>query len=118
MSYQNHLRLVFAGDFQSDVSTINNDVRHFDNATFEQRFQDFQSQTAWNGWWNPIGSGAFRLINCKIKSVGVNGEITDDPAVGLFIDGSNNRVGGKMVDLTTNANGFWNLGTNHPVNQW
>ena len=96
MSYLNNLRLVFAGDFQADVSTVNNDVRHYDNATFEKRFQEFQEGNILNGWWNPIGSGAFRLINCKVQSA-VNEE--KDPAVGLFIDGSNNRVGAKMVDL-------------------
>ena len=112
MSYLNSLRLVFAGDFQADVSTVNNDVRHYDNATFEKRFQEFQTQTAYNGWWNPIGSAAFRLINCKVQSVAVNDEKMQDSAVGLFIDGSNNRVGGKMVDLDPQfqmASEIWGL---------
>ncbi|MBG1272048.1 hypothetical protein [Nostoc sp. WHI] len=112
MSYQNSLRLVFAGDFQSDVSTVNNDVRHYDNATFEQRFQDFQMGEVLNGWWNPIGSGAFRLINCKVKSLFIDSEIIEDSAVNLAIDGSNNRVGGKMVDLDPQmqmVSGIWGL---------
>lgn len=112
MSYQNNLRLVFAGDFQSDVSTVNNDVRHYDNATFEQRFQDFQMGKVFNGWWNPTGSGAFRLINCRVKSVVIDGEMSEDSVVNLVIDGSNNRVGGKMVDLDPQlqmASAIWGL---------
>jgi hypothetical protein len=112
MSYLNNLRLVFAGDFQSDVSTVNNDVRHYDNATFEKRFQEFQMGQDFNGWWNPIGSAAFRLINCTIKSAVINDEQMEDSAVGLFIGGSNNRVGGKMVDLDPQfqmASGIWGL---------
>lgn len=105
MSYLNNLRLTFAGDFQSDVSTVNNDVRNYDNATFEPRFQDPQvnlpeGKVIMNGWWNPTGSGAFRLLNCKVKSVVRSCKTQmNDPALGLFISGSDNRVGGKMVDL-------------------
>lgn len=112
MSYLNSLRLVFAGDFQSDVSTVNNDVRHFDNATFKKRFQEFQTRDAMNGWWNPIGSSAFRLINCKVKSVLVDNEEIQDSALGLYIGGSNNRAGGKMVDLDPQfqmGSGIWGL---------
>ncbi|GAB1539867.1 hypothetical protein NUACC21_25350 [Scytonema sp. NUACC21] len=112
MSYLNNLRLVFAGDFQADVSTVNNDVRHFDNATFEKRFQELQTPDAANGGWNPMGSGAYRLINCKVQSVAVNDEKVEDSAVGLFIDGSNNRVGGKIVDLDPQfqlASAIWGL---------
>ena len=43
MSYLNNVRLIFSGTFQADISTVNNDVRHFDNGTFEPRFQDLQS---------------------------------------------------------------------------
>ncbi|BAZ49110.1 hypothetical protein NIES4103_17210 [Nostoc sp. NIES-4103] len=117
MSYLDNLRLTFAGDFQADVSTVNNDVRHFDNATFEDRFQNFQQGNVANGWWNPIGSGAYRLINCKVQSVHYQDgsgttDATVDPAVGLFIDGSNDRVGGKLVDLDPQwqlASQIWGL---------
>lgn len=117
MSYLNNLRLTFSGDFQADVSTVNNDVRHYDNATFKARFQDFQTQQNANGWWNPIGSGAFRLINCRVQSVAYqDGTTTDNPsvdsAVGLFISGSNDRVGAKIVDLDPQwqlASQLWGL---------
>jgi large subunit ribosomal protein L33 len=36
---------VFSGTFQADISTVNNDVRHFDNTNFEPRFQDLQNAT-------------------------------------------------------------------------
>lgn len=114
MSYLNNLRLVFSGKFQADVSTVNNDVRHFDNATFEDRFQYFQDNVTKNGWWNPTGSGAFRLIDCKVQSVYYQDgtRSTTDPIVGLYINGSNNRVGGKIVDLDPQwqqASELWGL---------
>ena len=43
MSYLDNIRLVFTGKFQADVSTVNNDVRHFDNATFDPGFQKFMA---------------------------------------------------------------------------
>lgn len=112
MSYLNNLRLVFSGDFQADVSTVNNDVRLYDNSTFEPRFQELlepapsgsEYDYQYNGYWNPVGSGAFRLINCNVQSVYYQDgtSTTDnsvDSTVGLAISGSNNRVGGKLVDL-------------------
>lgn len=38
MSYLNRLRLAFTGSFQADVSTVNNDVRHYDNASFQPAY--------------------------------------------------------------------------------
>jgi hypothetical protein len=33
-----------------------------------------------NGWWNPTGSGAFRLIDCRVTDVWYeDGSFTDDP---------------------------------------
>ena len=75
MSYLNSLRLVFSGDFQADVSTVNNDVRHYNNANFQPRFQELfenyngSQKTVYNGYFNPEGSGAFRLVNCKVQGV-------------------------------------------------
>lgn len=106
MSYLNRLRLVFSGTFQADVSTVNNEVRHYDNATFEPRFQELQDDTTGveNGWWNPEGSGAFRLIDCRVTAVYYeDGTMTDnpqtDPVVGKLIGGSDDRVAGKLVDI-------------------
>jgi len=93
--------MVFSGKFQSDVSTVNNDVRHFDSAKFQPEYQEYGME---GGWWNPCGSGAFRLIDCKVTQVGYkNGTTTSDPTkepvIGMLIGGSNQRVSGKMVDL-------------------
>ncbi len=41
----NRIRLAFEGTFQADVSTVNNDVRHYDNATFQASYQEFQNDT-------------------------------------------------------------------------
>jgi hypothetical protein len=101
MSYLDPVRLVFYGDFQADVSTVNNDVRHYDDATFEPRFQQLTHAPDQNGWWRPTGSNAFRLINCRVESVHHDGpeQPGNDPAVGALIGGSAERVSGKLVDL-------------------
>ena len=69
MSFLHPVRLAFAGTFQADVSTVNNDVRHYGNATFEPSYQELQAKDDANGWWNPTGSGAFRLIDCQVTGV-------------------------------------------------
>ena len=121
MSYLNNVRLIFSGTFQADISTVNNDVRHFDNATFEPRFQDLQSNAnphgPLNGWFNPTGSGAFRLIDCRVSSVcykdGTSqSDPAKDPVIGMLIGGSNTRVSGKLVDLDPQwqmASQIWGL---------
>ena len=121
MSYLNNVRLIFSGTFQADISTVNNDVRHFDNATFEPRFQDLQSNASrhgpLNGWFNPTGSGAFRLIDCRVSSVcykdGTSqSDPAKDPVIGMLIGGSNTRVSGKLVDLDPQwqmASQIWGL---------
>jgi hypothetical protein len=102
MSFLHNLRLVFNGRFQADVSTVNNDVRHYDNSTFDPSFQEFQSAGgALNGWWNPSGSGAFRLLGCRVVAVhyvdGTSG--AGDPILGLSIAGGEDRTSGKLVDI-------------------
>ena len=83
MSYLNATRLVFHGTFQADVSTVNNDVRHYDNASWEARFQDFPKPDGTeDGWFNPIGSGAFRLIGCRVSSVHYKDGTSATSAVG------------------------------------
>lgn len=116
MSYLQYPRLAFSGLFQSDVSTVNNDPRHFDNATFEQRFQEPRYQppvqedaggaqvSINNGWWNPWGTGIFGLKNCVVQSaLGPDGQEIlssgEDAAVGLLVGNANDQPSGKMVDL-------------------
>ncbi|WP_434624937.1 hypothetical protein [Azospirillum sp. B2RO_4] len=109
MSFLNPVRLVFSGTFQADVSTVNNDVRHYDSESFESSYQEFQQKlpsgaTVANGWWNPTGSGAFRLIDCKVVGLGfADGSFVNTPgadaALGMLIGGSTDRTSGKLVDL-------------------
>jgi hypothetical protein len=117
MSYLSNTRLVFSGAFQADVSTVNNDVRHFDNAHWESRFQELQTGPTEDGWWNPVGTGAFRLVGCSIGRVhykdGTSAtSAAQDPAVGLLIGGANERVAAKLVDLDPQwqmASQIWGL---------
>ncbi|HET9620364.1 MAG TPA: hypothetical protein VFP84_03280 [Kofleriaceae bacterium] len=101
MSYLDLPRLTFAGHFQADVSTVNNDPRHFDNQSFEARFQDFQTTDSQNGWWNPIGTGIFRLAGCSVTSaIGPGGPAAiTDPALGFVVGNSPDRPSAKIVDL-------------------
>jgi hypothetical protein len=94
-------RLVFSGDFQADVSTVNNDVRHYDNDTFEPRFQQQQTGPSLDGWFNPSGSGAFRLVGCVVRSALREDAAgaTDDPVLTWSVTGAASRVSGKLVDL-------------------
>lgn len=101
MSFLGNLRLIFSGRFQADVSTVNNDVRHFDSQNFRPSYQEFETSEAANGWWNPPGSGAFRLINCRVRSAyhEDGSEATHDRVLGLRVGGSDDRTAGKLVDI-------------------
>jgi hypothetical protein len=104
MSYLETPRLAFSGNFEADVSTVNNDVRHYDAATFEPRFQDMQTvnaagQTVMNGWWNPEGTGAFRLIGVQVSGTETPGHPQNDAATGLFLNPQVERSAAKLVDL-------------------
>ncbi len=105
MSYLDPVRLHFAGRFQADVSTVNNDPTHFNNATFKPEYQlPQESRLKMNGWWNPDGSGSYRLVECKVRRVCyADGTFTESPGedstVGQWIADSNQRVAGKLVDL-------------------
>lgn len=69
MSYLNSPRLTFAGQFQADPSTVNNDPTHFDNATFISGYQQYEVGNNLNGWWNPDGTGSWRFVGCMVTSV-------------------------------------------------
>lgn len=101
MSYLSTPRLIFAGQYQADVSTVNNDPEHFDTSNFRSNYQLPGNS---NGWWNPNGSGAWRFRGCSVQSV-VYGDGTScddpnvDPIVGATINDADARVEGKLVDL-------------------
>jgi hypothetical protein len=105
MSFLHRVRLAFQGTFQADASTVNNDVRHYDNASFQPAYQEFQKPGhVENGWWNPTGSGAFRLLDCRVTGVWYSdGTCATDPAadpiIGALVGGSSDRTSGKIVDI-------------------
>src|SRR5712692_10120960 len=116
MSYLSFPRLAFAGKFQADPSTINNDPGHFDTSRFRANYQLEGNPITWelpggmttpgmtNGWWNPRGSGAWRFYECKVSSVVYSdGSTCQDPSqdltVGASINSTDRRVEGKLVDL-------------------
>jgi hypothetical protein len=120
LSYLDTPRLTFCGLFEADVNTINNDVRHYDVASFEARFRRVQepgpggSGTIYNGWWNPKGSNTFRLLRCRASgAVGDDGSaLKDDPALTSLVESQTGRTAAKLVDLDPQfqfASGIWGL---------
>jgi hypothetical protein len=107
MSYLHAPRLVFTGDFLSDVSTVNNDTAHYNNATFQPNFQE-PGKGATNGWWNPEGGAVFDFQNCAVKQIFLPDGTTqtsqsDDLIIGQAVVGAEGRPTGKMVDLDPDA---------------
>ncbi|HVK54527.1 MAG TPA: hypothetical protein VM532_05795 [Burkholderiales bacterium] len=102
MSYLDTPRLHFTGFFQADVSTINNDVRYYDNSAFQEEYQKL-SLTGDDGGWNPEGTGIFRLMSCQVTGAQLGDQqITtaeQDPVIGMLIENADSRVSGKLVDL-------------------
>src|SRR5580693_1823633 len=99
MSYLDIPRLHFSGRFQADISTVNNDVRYYDNAGFQDKYQTMSG----GGAWNPEGTGIFRLVDCKITGARTaQGSIStpaEDPVIGMALENADDRVFGKLVDL-------------------
>lgn len=99
MSYLDSPRIHFRGWFQADVSTINNDVRFYQNDSFVPEYQNLNT----NGSWNPKGTGIFRILDCSITGGFLNGRSlttpADDSAIGLTLQNATDRAPGKLVDL-------------------
>jgi hypothetical protein len=104
LTYLAFPRFNFVGSFQADVSSVNNDPEHYDPATFQANYQLWGKGTE-NGWWNPTGSGAFRLTDCKVTSVvfrdgtRIEDDPLFDPLIGLPVRNTPGRVVAKLVDL-------------------
>lgn len=106
MSYLSLPNIAFSGRFQADTSTINNNVLYFNNGTFQPEFQKKQPntddyKTARDGYWNPDGTGAFRLIDTKVSRArtSIDDDGTSDPACGLYLNAQEARTSAKLVDL-------------------
>jgi hypothetical protein len=101
MSYLNLPRLHFAGRFQAAPSTVNNDVDHFNNATFIPDYQKF-GRGATNGWWNPMGDAAWRFSGCKVTAAWLKYDAKtadDDPINKCLVGDSDRSPPAKLVDL-------------------
>lgn len=100
MSYLDVPRMNFFGSFQADVSTINNRPDNYDNDNFKPEYQQLGTV---HGGWNPEGTGAFRLVDCRISGARLGRQqlltAQDDPVIGLALDNGNRRVSAKLVDL-------------------
>ena len=94
MSYLDSPRLHFRGWFQADVSTINNDVRFYQNASFVPEYQQLNQ----NGSWNPEGTGVFRLLDCTATGAVWNGNQAD--VSGITIQNALQRAPGKLNQTT------------------
>ena len=102
MSYLNSTRLHFAGKFQSNISTVNNDPGHFDNASFIPSYQQRQGPNfnPPNGWFSPEGDASFRLLGCKVTSAVLpTGPVAGDPVLEYLVADSDRQVSAKLVDL-------------------
>ena len=99
MSYLDSPRIHFRGWFQADVSTINNDVRFFQNDSFVPEYQQLDS----NGSWNPRGTAVFRILDCSVTGGFLNGRtlttLKDDAVIGLTLQNAVDHAPGKLVDL-------------------
>jgi hypothetical protein len=95
VSYLAFPRITFAGRFQADVSTVNNDEKNFDDAAFVARFQQPNQRS-----WNPRGTGSWRLRDCRVTGVlSRDGMPTADPVLSALLTQADDRVSAKLVDL-------------------
>ena len=82
MSYLDSPRIHFRGWFQADVSTINNDVRFFQNDSFVPEYQQLDT----NGSWNPRGTAVFRILDCSVTGGFLIAADPTDPLVELLFE--------------------------------
>lgn len=91
MSYLSPTRLHFAGRFQANVPTANNDVdRITPNPTRPP-----------NPSWNPRGDGTWRLLGCHVTAAFLKGKAVtaDDPVLKYLVQDSERRAPAKIADL-------------------
>lgn len=106
--------MTFAGRFGADVSTVNNDPTHFDNTNFKPNF-DQPGRGATNGWWNPRGTGAWRLIDCRVTSATYadgTAVTPSDPVLAMTVAHNGASAPPKLVDLDPQQQGvsmIWGL---------
>ncbi|ALG75097.1 hypothetical protein VY88_26605 [Azospirillum thiophilum] len=111
MSYLTGPRLTFTGKFIADVSTVNN----HDYAYKDDKRYTAEDYAGWKiGYWNPYGTGVWRLTDCKVTgAVTADGRpVAADPVLGLAVTDADDRPPAKMVDLDTDqqmVSAIWGL---------
>nr|WP_246513156.1 hypothetical protein [Azospirillum picis] len=98
MSYLNGPRLVFAGKFIADVSTVNNKPAHYKEGG-RYTADDYAD---WDiGYWNPYGTGVWRLTDCVVtNAINADGSVAaGDSVIGMAVADADDRPPAKMVDL-------------------
>jgi hypothetical protein len=109
VSYLHPVRLHFSGRFRAEVSTVNNDPQHYDNEHFNKDFQR-PGQGQDNGWWQPAGTGAWRLLDCQVTRACLADGSTastraQDIAVDLAVRDAADRSSAKIADLDPDQQG-------------
>lgn len=102
MTYLNPLRLHFAGKFQASPSTVNNDVVHYDVASFKASYRERSTPSAWNGWWNPRGANDWRFLGCTVTAAFLadgSPAAADDTIRTSIVADTDQRVAAKLADL-------------------
>lgn len=103
MSYLNSLRLHFAGQFQANISTVNNDPVHFYNLVFKPSYQELAGPNfnPPNGWFSPQGDAAWRLLGCTVTAAWTpDGQVQPPDAVlQCIVADSDGQVPAKLCDL-------------------
>ncbi|MGH1347697.1 MAG: hypothetical protein ACRBN8_39445 [Nannocystales bacterium] len=102
MSYLDVPRLHFCGRFVTTPSTVNNISQNFSPRLPTP--ESINNPQNWN--WNPFGGHRFQLYECSIvRVVHADGRVvtasSEDPVIGLPLQGTDDPVPAKMADLDT-----------------
>lgn len=98
MSYLNVPRLHFAGRFQADPSTINNNDNNWDPSA-QYTNAPPGDLTNYSVYWNPTGTHNWKLVDCSIRGAANDrGPVTADPVIGAKVL-SEGQYPAKIVDL-------------------
>lgn len=91
MSYLSPLRLHFAGRFQANIPTINNDPRNYDPAVKLPNPSDEYMR----------GDCTWRLLGCSVTSAfdSRSRQVSRDPVLSLTVADSDRQAPAKIVDL-------------------
>ena len=105
MSFLTGPRLAFKGTFIADVSTVNNFPQNYRDEDDSHHYRRFTAAdyADWKiGYWNPYGTGVWRLTDCAVTgAVLADGSsvTADDPVLSMIVADADDRPPAKLVDL-------------------